>query len=134
MCFYSLYLVQETFYNKSLPGPVVMGSISVIPHQKYVLSVEIMNVDTDNTGEYATIVVDGVDIGTCDPKGDLCSCTWHDCTENQNNQNVPRHEIISSTGIIQVTASFSAAVNQVCNCNWKGVTSDGFIRVTMIPR
>ena len=49
-----------------------------------------------------------------------------------NNQNVPKREIISSTGIIQINATFSSGVD-VCNCRWNGISAYGFIRVTIIP-
>ena len=56
-------------------SPTVIGTIRVVPQQRYTLFVEVLRTDYDNADEYADVTINVVNIGKCEG----CSA-WQDCT------------------------------------------------------
>ena len=125
--------MQKVFYSNTTVAPMIKENIYVIPHQSYLVDVEIVHSDTDNENEYADITFDGQDFGRCNPNGHEFKCTWHNCSEENHGSNVPRRSINSTFGIIKFEAAYSRNVDADPSCNANGVKWTAIVRVTLTP-
>ena len=121
------------FTDSSTRAPTIQENINVIPHQSYIVDVEIVITDTEASHEYADITLDGKNFGRCNPSLSDHSCTWHNCSVMTHGTNVKRQVITSPDGVIVFKAKYSSGVNQAQTCSVDGATGTAIVRVTLTP-
>ena len=105
----------------------------MIPHQGYIVDVEIVITDTGESFEYADITLDGKNFGRCNPSLSDHSCTWHNCSVMSQGTNVKRQVITSTDGVIVFKAKYSSDVDQAQTCSVDGATGTAIVRETLTP-
>ena len=121
------------FTDSSTRAPTIQENINVIPHQSYIVDVEIVITDTQQSLEYADITLDGKNFGRCNPSLPDHSCTWHNCSVMTHGTNIKRQVITSTDGVIVFKAKYSSDVDQAQTCTVDGETGTAIVRVTLTP-
>ena len=108
-----------------------------MPHQNYLVAIEILHTDTNAPDVYADITLDGINFGRCNPKGIRFKCSWHDCSlPTYYGTNVPKRLINSTNGVILFKAAYSYSYGYAYGheeCSVNGVSGAAFARVTLTP-
>ena len=123
----------KVFTDSTTTAPIIQENINVIPHQRYLIDVEIVITDTESHDEYADITLDGNNVGRCNPSLADHTCTWHSCNATNHHGHVERQGITSTNGVIAFEAKYSRAVNQATTCTMDGATGTAIVRVTLAP-
>ena len=72
-------------YQSRLPnkGPLIEGTISVLPAALYSVQVDILQTDFGESSEYVDVTLDHDSYGRCSPPA-TGSCEWYPCKLNKN--------------------------------------------------
>ena len=120
-----------TFYSTSVPGPTITGTIENLEaNTMYQVHFEIMMTDIDHDNEYATINMNGANLGECGELGfSLTKCTYHDCSSFLISRNIQSN----SSGEISIVVSYSNRVDNGhgASCTYNGETVSGLVRFTL---
>ena len=127
-------VIQHTFKCTNCTDKYIEISenINIEPNTEYILQIELMRTDTDNSNEYAEIFIDGVNIGICNPNRPVFGGTYFSCNQINHGNNVPIQAVSSKNGVIQFNAKFTDFVNDVGTCPSENVTSPAMARVRLI--
>ena len=91
-----------------------LGSIDVRPNVHYHVRFEILRNDLGGSHEKVTgVLVDGEDLGECNPDGSDYDCTFYDCSSQQLSKT-----IISTTGKVDVNMKITGH-SWDCDCDTK---------------
>ena len=123
----------KLFTDSRTRAPIIQENINVIPHQSYLVDVDIVITDTETRTEYADITLDGKSFGRCNPSLPDHRCTWHNCSVMTHGTNVDRQPITSVDGVIQFKAQYSSDVDQSRTCTVDGETGTAIVRVKLTP-
>ena len=88
------------------------STITVIPHRKYELVVEVLRNDLGGAHEkVADVKINGISLGECDPDGNDLDCTFYNCTSSWN-----KSTIVYNTTFVKVFLHF-VGHSRDCDCN-----------------
>ena len=124
--------VQDTFYSTMSKGPVIKGTIKVVPNQLYNVRIEVMRSDTDNEREkIEDIIMNSDSFGSCNPDG-IKDCSYYDCSQNNHGDYLTKQTIKSSDGQVNIQLTYTSAV-EMKECVHEGFKVSAVARVTLTP-
>ena len=109
--------MQQIFTSSTITGPVVRGTLNVVPHQRYAVQIEIIRGDLDTAPDerVSSITLNGNNFGSCFPGGPV-DCSWYDCSISNSGFRFTGTTIQSSNGRIDVRLTYTSGVNYDPGC------------------
>ena len=106
--------IRKTIYSSGTTANTEnKGVIDVRPNTRYYVRFEVLQNDLGSSSEKVThVLVDGEDLGECNPDGGDYDCTFFDCSvKNQKSLTV-----VSSSGKVDVNMKFTGHSHD-CDCD-----------------